>query len=97
MSEPTSQPPYRIPEEIQQKIQDTAQALHDQVTAINPNLVVKLTFGNRNVAPVFDLNPEITHAELDSFWNHWSGGGHFGDGFLKDGDGFANVSYVTAE
>lgn len=82
---------YALPEDVKEQLQATAQAIHDQVRAVRPELTVQMTFGDRSLAPEFDSPVDD---KLASFWNSWSGGGHFGDGFLKDGDGFVNVSYI---
>lgn len=88
-----------VSEEMRTEIQAEAQALHDKINAINPNLVVRVAFGDRRLAPIVDGNADLSRraeTEKDSFRNSWASGGHFGDGFLKDGDGFTNVSWLEA-
>jgi len=64
----------------------SAQALHDMIAAIDPNVVVSLTLGSRKFAPV-DARPG---GEFNKSWNDAN---HFAMAFAKDGDGFANMWY----
>jgi hypothetical protein len=78
----------------------TAEELHAALSAIDPNLVVTLTFGDRKRAPLAGGNIELANRGADfaagTFRNQWSNDdGHFVNAFSKSGDGFANVSFLT--
>jgi hypothetical protein len=73
-----------------------AQALHDKVARVNPDLVVQMTFGDRKLAPAIVGDPETAkRADFATFRNVWANGGHFVNAFSKEGDGFVNVSFLT--
>lgn len=76
-----------------------AQELHDKIAAVDPNLVVQMTFGHRRLSGLVlgDVDQIKRGSAVESFRNSWADGGHFGNAFSKTGDGFTNISWLTDE
>jgi hypothetical protein len=75
---------------------DSAMELQERIAAIDPNLVVRLTFGPRDKAAAASGNTELANnAEAASFRNGFGANGHFANSFSKDGDGFTNISWLV--
>ncbi|HEX3860497.1 MAG TPA: hypothetical protein VHY35_02260 [Stellaceae bacterium] len=79
--------------------------LHEKIAAIDPNLVIALSFGPRDRAPQAIDSKIIAEkarttltspgagnlSHVEDFREHFPDGTHFSNVFSKTGDGFINV------